>query len=103
MWAVTEMDGTDCPIWDVLSSRGKVKVLKTLVDTEELNITEIVRKTELSHRSVKTYLSELCDTGLVELKKFGRIRIYRYRVEVARARALQYLFKIWDHDYTYHE
>ena len=103
MWAVTEMDGKDCPIWDVLSSRGKVKVLKTLVDTEELNITEIVRKTELSHRSVQNYLSELCDTGLVELKKFGRIRIYRYRVEVARARALQYLFKIWDHDYTYHD
>jgi len=92
------MERKDCPIWEVLSCRGKVKVLKTLVDAEELNITEIVRKTELSHRSVKNYLAELCDTGLVELKKFGRIRIYRYRVEVARARVLQYMFKIWDRD-----
>ena len=89
-----------CPIWDVLSSRGKVKVLKILVDAEELNITEIVRKTDLSHRSVKIYLSELCETGLVELKKFGRIRIYRYRVEVTRARALQYLFKTWDNSHV---
>ncbi len=89
----------DGPIWEVLSSRGKVKVLKTLVDAEELNITEIVRKTELSHRSVKSYLSELCVTGLVELKKFGRIRMYRYRVEVTRARALQYLFKTWDNSH----
>ena len=97
------MDLKNYPIWDVLSCRGKVKVLKTLVDAEELNITEIVRKTELSHRSVKSYLSELCDTGLVELKKFGRIRIYRYKVEVARARALQYMFKMWDGDYAYHD
>lgn len=92
------MEREGCPIWDVLSSRGKVKVLKTLVDAEELNITAIVRKTELSHQSVKSYLAELCDTGLVELKKFGRIRIYRYRVEVTRARALQYLFNIWDRE-----
>lgn len=98
METAVEMKRKDFPIWEVLSCRGKVKVIKALVEAEELNITEVVKRTELSHRSVKRYLTELCDTGLVELKKFGRIRIYRYRVEVARARALQYVFKIWDRD-----
>ena len=89
------MKSINCPIWEVLSSKGKVKVLDTLMAVEELNITEIVRQTSLSHYSVKRYLTELCDTELVELKKFGRIRIYRYKIELPRARALQYAFERW--------
>ncbi len=89
------MESVNCPIWEVLSSKGKVKVLDTLMAVEELNITEIVRQTSLSHHSVKRYLTELCEMGLVELKKFGRIRIYRYKLELPRARALHYAFERW--------
>ena len=89
------MEKNDCPIWEVLSCKGKVKVLHTLMTVNELNITEIVRQTTLSHQSVKRYLTEFCDIGLVELKKFGRIRIYRYKIELPRARALQYAFERW--------
>ncbi|TXT56861.1 MAG: hypothetical protein BAJATHORv1_20458 [Candidatus Thorarchaeota archaeon] len=37
----------------------------------------------------------LLESGLVEEKIFGRIKIYRYRIEDMRARSLKNLLEIW--------
>lgn len=84
------------PIEDVFSSRGRIKILKELAISNELNISELCRRVDLNHSSTKAHLTVLLKTGLIEEKKFGRIKIYRYRIEDLRARSLRSLFNLWE-------
>ncbi|MFX1482012.1 MAG: ArsR/SmtB family transcription factor [Promethearchaeota archaeon] len=86
---------TPVPIEEILSSRGRIKILKELAASNELNISELCRRVNLNHSSTKSHLEILLQCGLVEEKKFGRIKIYRYRDEDLRARSLQRLFNLW--------
>lgn len=83
-------------IEDLFSSRGRIKILKELAASNELNISELCRRVNLNHSSTKSHLEVLLKSGLIEEKIFGRIKIYRYRVEDLRARSLRSLFDIWD-------
>ncbi|MGY5863341.1 MAG: winged helix-turn-helix domain-containing protein [Candidatus Thorarchaeota archaeon] len=84
------------PIEDVFSSRGRIKILKELAISNELNISELCRRVDLNHSSTKAHLAVLLKTGLIEEKKFGRIKIYRYKIEDLRARSLRSLFNLWE-------
>ena len=86
------------PIEELFSSRGRIKVLKELADSMELNISDLCRRIGLNHSSTKSHLLILMDAGLVEEKTFGtfgRIKIYRYCIEDLRARALKNLLDLW--------
>lgn len=83
------------PIEELFSSRGRIKIIKELADTQELNISELCRRVGLNHSTTKSHLNVLIESGLVEEKVFGRIKIYRYRIEDLRARSLRNLFDIW--------
>ncbi len=82
-------------IEDLFSSKGRVKVLKELATSEELNISELCRRISLNHSTTKSHLGVLISSGLVEEKIFGRIKIYRYRIEDMRARSLKNFFDLW--------
>ncbi|NVM53274.1 MAG: helix-turn-helix transcriptional regulator [Candidatus Helarchaeota archaeon] len=81
---------------DVLQSKGRIKILKVLARELEVNISEIVRRVHLNHSSVRYHLHHLVQADLVQEKVFGRIRIYRFRIETIRARALLNLFDVWE-------
>ncbi|MCF2137272.1 MAG: winged helix-turn-helix domain-containing protein [Candidatus Thorarchaeota archaeon] len=83
-------------IEDMLSSRGRIKILKELAFSEELNISEICRRVGLNHSTTKSHLSVLVQSGLVEEKIFGRIKIYRYKIEDLRARSFRALLDLWE-------
>ncbi|MFW9925178.1 MAG: winged helix-turn-helix domain-containing protein [Candidatus Thorarchaeota archaeon] len=82
-------------IEELFSSKGRVKVLKELVDSTELNISEICRRVGLNHGTTKSHLRVLVESGLIEEKAFGRIKIYRYRIEDLRARSLKNFLELW--------
>ncbi|MHA1958856.1 MAG: ArsR/SmtB family transcription factor [Candidatus Thorarchaeota archaeon] len=88
-------DKDQTQIEEVLSSRGRIKILKELAIASELNISELCRRVGLNHSSTKTHLKVLIRNGLIEEKTFGRIKIYRYRTEDLRARSLKNLFDLW--------
>ncbi|MFW9805705.1 MAG: ArsR family transcriptional regulator [Candidatus Thorarchaeota archaeon] len=93
------MDAGDTPkiaIEDIFSSRGRIKILKELAASNELNISELCRRVDLNHSSTKSHLEVLLKSGLIEEKKFGRIKIYRYKIEDLRARSLRSLFNLWE-------
>ena len=83
-------------IEDIFSSKGRIKVVKELALASELLISELCRRISLNHSSTKSHLMVLIDAGLVEEKKHGRIRLYRYCIEDLRARALKHLIELWD-------
>jgi DNA-binding transcriptional ArsR family regulator len=84
------------PIEDVLSSKGKIKILKILTHYEELNISEIVRRAQLNHATVTQHLDYFKTVGIVEEKTFGRIKIYRLSPEDAKVKVIRDLIEFWE-------
>lgn len=94
-----EGDGYSVPavsIEKIFSSRGRVKIIKILVEEGELNISEIGRRARLNHITTLHHLNFLIKAGLIQEKKFGRIRIYRLKDENIKAQALKGFFSLWD-------
>ena len=83
-------------IENLLGSKARVKILKTLAKNEELSISQIIRNTKLNHSSVKYHLACLKSYNLVQEKIFGRIKIYRYKFENIRAKSLGKFIEIWE-------
>ena len=86
-------------IEDILGSRARVKILKALALNEELTISLIIKKTNLNYSNVKTHLNRLKNLDLIQEKKFGRIKIYRFRIENIKARSLKTFIDIWEGDF----
>ncbi|MFO8019348.1 MAG: ArsR family transcriptional regulator [Promethearchaeia archaeon] len=87
------------PIEEILGSKGRLKILKTLATDIELNISAIVDKTNLNHKIVDNHIKVLKKIGLIQEKRFGRIRIYRYKLENLKARSLKKFIEIWENRY----
>ena len=100
-FAGKEIEIIDFGIEDVLSSRGRILILKTLAEMEELNISAIARVASLNHSTTTQHLNFLTKVGLVQEKKFGRIKIFRYKIENVKARSLKKLFEIWKNENKY--
>jgi len=83
---------------EVFSSRGRVKILKILVEIGELNISEIARRSGLNYVTTNRHLQVLEESGLVKHKNFGRIRIFRFNEENRRARMIKELVNGWGVD-----
>ena len=62
---------------------------------DEINVTAIARETGLNHTRVKIHLKELCDTGVVQEKSFGRIRIYQINDNYDWSRKIKKFLKDW--------
>jgi len=83
-------------IEDVLSSRGRIRILRILVEIGELNISEIARRAGLNYATTNEHLLALENHELVRHKRFGRIRIYRFNVENPRAVMIKKLIESWE-------
>jgi len=81
---------------DVFQSKGRIKILKILAKEGELNISEIAKRAHINHNSTRYHLNFLVNAKIVQEKKFGRIRIYRFRIEDMKVKAIKMLFDIWD-------
>ena len=82
-------------IEDIFSSRGRTKIIKILAKVGETNISNLIKLTGLNYKNVKIHLNYLLDIGLIQEKKFGRIRIYKYNMELIKAKAIKNLFALW--------
>ena len=83
-------------IEDIFSSKGRVRILKILSEAGELNISEIARRVELNYTTTNQHLNVLKVAGLIQEKKFGRIRIFRFKYEYPRAQAIKNLIDFWE-------
>jgi len=83
-------------IEEVLSSKGRVKILKILADIGELNISEIARRAGLNYTTTNEHLTALERSGLVMHKRFGRIRIFRFNENDPRAEMVRRLVELWE-------
>jgi DNA-binding transcriptional ArsR family regulator len=81
---------------DVFSSKLRVKMLKILVQVGELNVSEIARRLGVNYRATMRHLKVLEDEGILQHKRFGRIRLYRLNERSLKAKAIQNFMEVWE-------
>ena len=89
----------DNNIENILGSRAKIKILKTLAINQIISLKEKLGTTRLNHSSVITHLNHLKILNLVQEKNFGRIKIFRYKNENLKAKSLKKFIEIWEGEY----
>jgi len=82
---------------DVFCSRLRIEILKILFNVGELNVSEIARRLRINYVSASKHLKILEDEGILQRKMFGRIRLYRVNEQSPKAKALQNLIDVWEH------
>ena len=55
------------------------EILRVLRTYGELNVTRIARLAGLNYRVAVRYLKELVEKGLVEERRYGRLRLFKLR------------------------
>jgi len=78
---------------ELLSSKGRVRILRILLEEGQVNVTRLVRVTGLHHRLVVKHLEELKRMGLVEERRYGRLRVYEVNFKDPRVSALRELLR----------
>jgi predicted transcriptional regulator len=78
-----------------MSSYGRTKVLTVMLETGELNISEIMRRSGLSHSATAKHLEFLTKSGILTEKRFNRIRIFRLDDSSPLTGALSRFYTDW--------
>lgn len=81
---------------DLLGSKTKVRILRVLVKYGEINMTALSREALAPYLFTRDYVTKLKKYGLVEEKKFGRIRIIKLISNDIRVQSLIDLFNTFE-------
>jgi len=81
---------------DFFCSRLRMKILKILSEVGELNISGIARRLGVNYGTTNKHLKVLENEGIVQHKRFGRIRIYRLNEYSPKTKAIQNLLEVWE-------
>jgi DNA-binding transcriptional ArsR family regulator len=91
-----QIDQTPPPsIEEIFKTKGRVQILKILAKAGELNISAICSQARMNHQVAKRHLQILSEVGVVQEKIFGRIKIYRLRIENLRVQGIKNLIELW--------
>ncbi|HYA55920.1 MAG TPA: winged helix-turn-helix domain-containing protein [Nitrososphaerales archaeon] len=86
-----------------MSSYGRTRVLTIMLETGELNISEITRRSGLSHSAVARHLEFLTRSGILTEKRFNRIRIFRVDQASPLAGVLMRFYTDWKEAEDYYK
>ena len=62
----------------------------------ELHLTEIAKQTDQSYSSTERHLEDLSDATIVEEHDYGRVRMFKLKLDNPRAKILKQLILEWD-------
>ncbi|AFZ70412.1 hypothetical protein Calag_0661 [Caldisphaera lagunensis DSM 15908] len=77
----------------ILASKGKVRILKVLMKEGQINISRLAKLTGLHHDVIVKNMEELKEMGIVEEKRYGRLRIYMIDLRDPKISGLYEIFK----------
>jgi len=80
---------------ELLSSRGRLKILVSLLKYGELNISELARRSGLNHVITDKHVRALEELGLVSETRLGRVRLVKLNSERPEIKLLEELIKKW--------
>ncbi|WP_084019896.1 ArsR/SmtB family transcription factor [Vulcanisaeta thermophila] len=84
---------TEDLVESIFSSRVRIRILKALLKYREINITKLSKDLGINYKVLMYHLSVLERVGIVEEKRFGRVRIVRIIEGNPRVGAIERFFK----------
>ena len=91
-WVNVELPDNDAII-KIISSKGKLKILRLLLQEGQANITKIVRETGLHYNLALKHLDELKKLNIVEEIRVGRLRMFSLKFDNPRALTLMEILR----------
>lgn len=79
---------------EVFSSKGRVRVLKTLVKHGNLNLNKICKLTGLHHKIVKSHIDEMVAAGVVLEETLGKVKMYKLNYSNPKIRKLARMIEV---------
>jgi DNA-binding transcriptional ArsR family regulator len=80
----------------VFSSKLRMKILKILNSSGQLNVTDIARQLKINYVTTDEHLRLLEAEGIVKQYVYGRIRLYSFNEASEKAKAIQKLIQVWE-------
>ena len=87
---------TQLDLEEVFSSKLRMKILKVIYKSGQPNISDIARQTKANFSSTAKHLKILEAEGILQMRLYGRIRMYRFKEGSEKARAVQNLIEVWE-------
>ncbi len=81
---------------EVFSSKSRMKILKLIYQLGQLNVSDVARRLKLNFASTSDHLKLLECEGILQERKYGRVRMYRFNEGSAKAKAVQNLIDAWE-------
>jgi len=80
-------------IENVLSSKGRIRIVKILLKYGATNINTLIRESGLTHKLVAKYISELKEENLVVERRYGRLRVVEINYQNPKVSMLKMLLE----------
>jgi len=80
---------------EVLCSKPRIKILKLIYTLGQLNVSDIGRRLNLNYSATSDHIHILESEGLLELRTYGRVRMYRLSSS-EKAQAIANLIETWE-------
>lgn len=81
---------------DIFSSKPRMKILKLIYTLGSLNVSDVARRVKMNYASTAGHLKVLENEGILQERKYGRIRMYRLNEGTAKAKAVAALIEVWE-------
>lgn len=80
---------------EVFCSKSRVKILRLIYGLGSLNVSDVARRVGLNYASTVEHLRVLEGEGILEVRVYGRVRMYRFLEGSVKARAVVGLIEAW--------
>jgi DNA-binding transcriptional ArsR family regulator len=81
---------------EVFSSKSRVKILKLIYGLGSLNVSDVARRLGLNYASTAEHLRVLEAEGILQVRTYGRVRMYRFSEGSLKGRAVADLIEAWE-------
>jgi DNA-binding transcriptional ArsR family regulator len=81
---------------EVFSSKPRMKILKLIYQLGSLNVSDVARRIKMNYAATNQHLKVLESAGILQVHAYGRVHMYRFNVDSARAKAVQNLIDVWE-------
>jgi DNA-binding transcriptional ArsR family regulator len=81
---------------EAFSSKPRMKILKLIYTFGSLNASDVARRIKMNYAATNKHLKVLESAGILQVHAYGRVRMYRFNVDSAKAKAVQNLIDVWE-------
>jgi DNA-binding transcriptional ArsR family regulator len=83
-------------IEDVFSSKPRMKILKLLHKSGQLNVSDLARRIKINFITTDEHLRLLESEGILKQYLYGRMRLYSFNETSEKAKVIQTLIQVWE-------